>query len=503
MMARSDGPRTVARNAAAAYGERALLMVSALLLTPYLFRRLGLDGFGTWSLMFTVATIFTVLELGISVGVTKYVADFRAVRLPHELHALVGSAVAAMALIGGGTLVISVTLGFFATGLVPDSQREAFTIGMVAIGLGMLIRFPCVAYVATLKGYQRYDRSSAAMAAATVLFAAGAVVAVETGHAVVGVAIAYSVSLAVGGLICAAMLHRIERDLPLTPRFRGLGKQSALFRFGSFALLADSMVFVGQRMDVVVVAALRGAAAAAPLAAASKLQSGLQALTLPFIVLLLPMTADLWSRKEERIVAQRLTLATRLTVQLTLPIAGWLALFSGDIVKFWLGPTAPPVTAAIVSVLAVQTLFIAATPAEKVLVGIGRVRTIGWLNTAEGLTNICISIVLVATMGVVGAALGSLIASALLGPAKLPVACRALGRPLRRFLQDAIGVPVASSAPALLAMLGLLVALEPGIARSIAGLIAAIMLSGAVAFRQIGAERARSILAQVRQRARP
>lgn len=41
--------RAVLRNAASSYGARALLAVSTLLLTPYLFRTLGAGGFGTWS----------------------------------------------------------------------------------------------------------------------------------------------------------------------------------------------------------------------------------------------------------------------------------------------------------------------------------------------------------------------------------------------------------------------------------------------------------------------
>lgn len=494
---RTEGS-AVARNAGASYGERALLMVSALLLTPYLFRRLGVDGFGTWSLMFTVATVFTVLELGVSVGVTKFVADYRALRLDPERDAVVGAAVTLMALLGIGALALSLALAFFATGLAADTEQDAFRTGMTALGVGMLIRFPCVAYSATLQGYQRYDLTSGALAATTLVFAAGAVVAVESGHGVAGVAIAYAVSLAGGGLLFAVMLRRLAPDLPLGPRLQRSDGRAALLKFGSFALLADSMVFVGQRMDVVVVAVLRGAAAAAPLAAASKLQSGLQALTLPFVALLMPMTAELWSRQQVAEVARRMTLATRVTIQLSLPIAAWLALFSVDVVALWLGPTAPPVTATIVSVLAVQTLFIASTPAEKVLVGIGRVRTIAWLNTAEGVTNIAISIVLVATMGVLGAAIGSLIASAALGPLKLPVACRAVHRPTPRFLRDAIGVPIASSAPAVLAMVALLLVLDPGTPRLLAGLVVAIVLSAVVALRQIGTARALAILRRSR-----
>src|SRR4051812_514644 len=53
-----------ARNVLSSYGLRGLRAVSVLLLTPYLFRQLGLDGFGTWSVVFTIATVFSLVEYG-------------------------------------------------------------------------------------------------------------------------------------------------------------------------------------------------------------------------------------------------------------------------------------------------------------------------------------------------------------------------------------------------------------------------------------------------------
>ena len=50
-------------------------MLSVLLLTPYLFRSLGADGFGTWSVMLTVATVFSLLEVGSRPGSRVYVAE--------------------------------------------------------------------------------------------------------------------------------------------------------------------------------------------------------------------------------------------------------------------------------------------------------------------------------------------------------------------------------------------------------------------------------------------
>ena len=259
-----------------------------------------------------------------------------------------------------------------------------------------------------------------------------------------------------------------------------------MFTFSLFALLADSMDFIGQRMDTIVVAAVRNARAAAPIGAASNLQSGMQALTLPFLNLIMPMSSRLSARGRPAELMQRHRLATRAVLQISLPIAFILALFPHDIVRLWLGPRAPSVTAAVIAVLAIQTLFIAAAPAEKILLGMGRVRLVGVLNTVEGLGNLAVSIVLVTAYGTIGAAVGSLVASTLVGPLKWPLAVRATGDRLRSFLLRRDRRPRDSSLPAIAAMVAVRVLLPDGAVQLLLGAAVGVGLALAVVIAQVG-----------------
>ena len=175
--------------------------------------------------------------------------------------------------------------------------------------------------------------------------------------------------------------------LRLLPRGSDRSARRMVLGFSSFTLLADSMMFVGARLDTVVIAALRNAAAAAPFAAANKLQTAIQTLTLPVINLMLPMVAELEARGMRRTVIERLLVATRVTLQVTAPVALGIAFFSADIVDLWLGDTAPAITASIITILAISTLTLCAVPTNRVLIGIGRARTVGWLNAVEGLSE--------------------------------------------------------------------------------------------------------------------
>jgi O-antigen/teichoic acid export membrane protein len=494
----------IARNAASAYGIRALRALSVLVITPYLFRRLGTGGFGTWSVMFTMTTVFALLEYGFATGVTKLVAEQRGAGQTRDVERTLGAAIVIMGGLGVLAAVVSAAMGIFGSGLAAGSEQNDFRIGMLVIGAAMLFRFPLVAYGAGLMGYQRFDLYNLAEAVTIVGFTGGTIAAVESGWGVLGLAIAFAGSLVAGGLMYILLLLRTDRALSLRPRAGDSSARRRIEHFSSLTLLADSMVFIGQRMDTVVIAALRNASAAAPFAAANKLTSGLQGLTFPFVVQLMPMTSDLRARGRDDEIVRRFTIATRIALQLTLPFAVAFSLFATDIVDVWLGSGAPDVTAAIIIVLmGVQVVTLSAFPAEKVLVGIGRVRAVGTLALIEGLSNLGVSIGLVSAYGAIGAALGTLFTSAVLAPIKFPLACRATHCSTPRFLRDSIVPAILSSLPAVAAMLTAWLLLPSGALRLVVGLALGIVISIAVGAVQVGPRETIATLRTIRASAAP
>lgn len=481
------GRAQVARNAASSYAVRGLLAVSALFLTPYLFRRLGLEGFGTWSVLFTLWTILELVETGFTAGVVKRVAEYRGLGDRDALQRVFGVGLLLTSLLGFISLGLAALAGWLLAGLAPEHLRDDFRWGLVAIGAGMALRAPGAACAAALKGYQRYDLYNVTQSVVVGGLILGSVVAVEAGTSVLGIAVALGVSLALGGALAAVLLRRVDPQLSFRPH-GDADARTKLLGFSSFALFADSMVFVGQRMDVLIVAAVRNTATAAPYAAALKLQSAVQALTLPFVGLVMPMVSELWARDERDEVLRRLTLATRVALQLTLPVAIGIALFASDIIGLWLGPGAPSVTASIVVLLmVVQITALTTAPAEKVLLGIGRVRLLGGLALVDGIANVLLTVVFVSAYGAIGAALGTLLTTAVLTPLRLPLTARALDASVVAILRGSVLPAIVASLPALAAMVIVRAALDEGAARAALGLTLGVGLAAAIGARQLAA----------------
>jgi O-antigen/teichoic acid export membrane protein len=489
--------RRLARNALGSYGARAVVGFSALALTPFLYRELGAGGFGTWSVIYTIATVFSLLEVGYAQGIAKFVAEYDARGEDGEVRATIRAGLIAFALIGLVAALGCVLLGVLGDGLAAPSDAAAFRSGLIVLGLAVLIRFPLVAYGGGLQGYQRYDLFYLSDIVLGAGFTLTAIPVVALGGGVLALSVCWAAALVVSASLYRINIARVRRRLGLgSLRLRAVRARRGrrLAAFSGFTVLSESMTFVAQRMDTVIIAAVRNAATAGPYAAAIKLQSGLQAMTTPFVNLMLPMASELQARGENKTIARRLTLATRVSLQMTLPVATGLALFAEDVVKLWLGQDAPQSTFSIVVVLmAVQTVTLTAFPSQTVLVGVGRVRIIGLLAVIEGFSNLGASIALVSAYGAIGAALGSLCTSAVLAPVKFPLVCQAIDMRLRRFLAASLVPSVVSSLPGLALMVLARAAMSAGFLQAFVGLAAGLSVCLLIGLGQIGPGRIKGL----------
>jgi O-antigen/teichoic acid export membrane protein len=492
----------VTRNASTSYALRAVVAISALVLTPYLYRRLGEAGFGTWSVLLTLTMISDLIEHGFSAGAAKLIAEARGRADRDEVRELIAVTSVLMGAMGIIALAFAGLLAVVAAGLAAPGERSAFQAGLIVLGVAALLRLICGGYGAALMGYQRWDLWNAAQGVKVVGYVVLAVVAIESGAGVFGLAVAFAVPLALGGVAQHALLRRIDPSMPLRPHRGAEGRLRDVGRFNGFVLLADSMVFIGQRLDTVFIAGIASAAAAAPYAAAVRLQSGVQSLTLPFLNLLLPMVSELDARRQTAEVVRRLVFATRLSLQMTLPVALAIALFAHDIVDAWLGADADDVAVPIiVALMAVQVFGLTAYASEKVLIGVGQVRTVGMLAVAEGITNVVASVTLISVLGAVGAAVGTLAVTVALSPLRFPLACRALGTPLLPAVRAATLPALQGVVPAAMVMIAIFLAMDPGLLRLGAGTILGLGLALLLGLLQAGPGRvSRFVRSRVRRR---
>ena len=57
-------------------GPDAISLITGFLLSPYLFRKLGPEGYGIWALCFSLIEYYWLLDLGVRSATAKFVAHY-------------------------------------------------------------------------------------------------------------------------------------------------------------------------------------------------------------------------------------------------------------------------------------------------------------------------------------------------------------------------------------------------------------------------------------------
>jgi O-antigen/teichoic acid export membrane protein len=126
-----------------------------------------------------------------------------------------------------------------------------------------------------------------------------------------------------------------------------------------------------------------------------------------------------------------------------------LVAFGDQIVAMWMGPGFAGSMAPLYVLVLAGIVMVGQGPAGTILLATGRHRLVAVASVLDILLNIGLSVALVSRYGLMGVALGTALPYAILNIAVLvPVACRTLDVPLRRFAAVVITPSLVAILPA-------------------------------------------------------
>jgi O-antigen/teichoic acid export membrane protein len=426
------------------------------LLTPFILHRLGANAYGLWSLVSSVVSYGSLLDLGIGPAIAKYVAEYRVRGRMEEARSLVATAFWLYATLGILALVLSAA---FAPILphwfgLPAEQRGAASWLMLLMGAALGFSMPCTTAAAALRGLQRYDLINAVATFGALLTAAATVTVLRLGGGVVAMAAAH---VAVGLATQSLQVWTLWRAAPgLGLRWRHV-RREMLRPISGFTLpifVTDMADHLRSKTDGIVIGAVISVSAVTPYAIALKLSEIARILSDRFIRVLLPLASELHAENDPAALRMLFTSATRLTLAVAVLFGCTVVLLAEPILAAWVG-SEYSVYSYLVAILTVAIVIdTSGWPAGAILQAMGRHRPLAVMAIASGAANLVLSIILARRLGLRGVALGTLIPSAIEVPLfVIPYAARTLGVSARTLFADVLGpilLPAASLALVLL-----------------------------------------------------
>ena len=452
-------PRAIRLGVWTSYLNLGVTWAIQLLMVPLLLAHLGAETYGLYAALTSVVGYFTLLTFGSSLTVPRFVAD-HAARGEHDALSRFVSTYFAVYLV---VAVAGLVAGIAATPLVTRAlivpARLTLTVApawrlvvagwAAGLGAGFL--------QALLTGLGEVHLSNLAASARTVLNLALAAAILWSGGRLDALLVGLLAAALLSGVALFVLVRVFHPAIRIMPSLAGWATLRRSGRPAAYYFLMQIAALVVMGTDNIVISVFLGVGKVAAYAVAFQLWALAIAALWSGVDVLLPFFARWAARDAAESLRLAYLRATKFAVAGTILAATLLAAYGERAIAWWVGPTLF-VGNGVLWVFALMLLL--ATPihtAALVLAGLGRHRAPALGGGAEALLNLALSILLVRRLGVLGVALGTLLAGLLTNGWIAPrAACRELGIGVRAYLA-AVLAPSLAPAAVVLPMTALLI----------------------------------------------
>lgn len=403
--------RAIVRNVGSRYAVLGVDASIGLLLLPFNIHHLGQTAWGLWMLTASLNSYFTVMELGYGGAVTKFVAQYRALRDARSINEIVST----LAVVFAGAAVIGyavfVVVAFNVSrifNLTPDQVGTARAL-LLFSGAQVALGFPFGVFGGVVNGFQRYDLNNAISIATSV-----AVAVVNVGMLVAGFGLVELVGATTAVRIASNFLYRINAyrvfpSLSVRPSQFRVARLREASGFSAYIAIINWSNRLNYATDALVIGAFLSPAAVAVWAVPRRLVAFVQSATGQLTGVLLPVVVDTDARRRAQDLRKIFVHGTRLCLVAVAPLAAALFMTADAVIPAWVGPGfegSVPIARILVLVIALR---VGNATATVLLKGAGEHRVLAFNNAAVALANLALSILWIRGFGLVGVAFGTLL----------------------------------------------------------------------------------------------
>jgi O-antigen/teichoic acid export membrane protein len=413
-----------ARNLVANWISYAINFLVILLITPVVVHRLGNVTYGVWGIIGQLIEYSFLLDFGVRIAATRYVAGYLALDQPRQINAVITTGLVLNCVSGVLALACGAVFAWVLPRLlpIPPGLTSDARLSVLVLAVGIAASFPGSLFNGCVAADSRYDLLAVRKVAPTVLRALLLWFFLERGYGLLTVALVSTLTVVVGYFLDFLFTLRLFPHLCVSREFFDKAMLRTLVNFSFYAFVisvASRLIFM---TDNIVVGFFLGPAAvtfyAVGLNVASMLRETLGNLTSIYTPLAYQMSA-----LERKASLRRLFISgSRIGFAYVLPGVLGLAIVGPRFLGYWMGSSFIVKSGPVLILLAIEVGFYALTGAlGQVLYGMNRHNINAWLMLCNALVNFALSVILVHWLGAVGVAWGTVIPAFLVEAVILPV----------------------------------------------------------------------------------
>ena len=391
----------------------AVPMVISMVTTPIVLKALGISAYGLISLVNVIIGYLTVMDMGLDLPITKYLAEYRAKVDNESANQMLNNALQLYFIIGViGMLVIIVTSNFFAHRVfnVPDHMLSQAVKVFQLAGIGFLGSVAMSWGRAVSMGVQRFEITHGVSIITNLAGILLGLWMIRLGYGVVGFVFMRVLSSLFAGIgywlfvrhVLPFYRFKLGFDRETLIRVRGYIGYGAINRFIS-GLVSG--------LDKTLISAWLGIAAAGIYSMPFMLVSSLGYMISYMLGFLIPISSELHSIGEIEKLKEIFTRSTRFISALASMVFIPILIFGDLFITLWVGAEIGYKTRHILTLLALSgvfsTLFVSLP--INIIVGIGRIKQFTQYCTVRAVVLAFGCYILIKPFGIEGAGIALLL----------------------------------------------------------------------------------------------
>jgi O-antigen/teichoic acid export membrane protein len=213
-------------------------LISGLILSPFIIRKLGDEGYGLWALTTSLVEYYWLLDFGLRSATIRYTALYNATGETDKINQVINTNIA-YALFMFPLLVLGTWLGAPVVARFMHITHPLFAPLILIVVISWALTSLLSVFTSSLEGFQRFDITNQATAVSIALRSLGTAWLLLAGHGVV--------AMAWMGMAAQVALHlisffRARRSFPaltLAPRFCSAAMFMQMLRYGAHSVVAS------------------------------------------------------------------------------------------------------------------------------------------------------------------------------------------------------------------------------------------------------------------------
>lgn len=353
--------------------------VLLVVVTPFLYHRLGNEAFGVYTLLVGVVGYYALLDLGLGQGVVKFVAEFRAGGAGADMKRLLTAAFWAHFLIGaGGLLALLAAAGPLLAWLkVPASLAATARAGLVFSALAFFCNTLYSFFTSVLMGAQHFRATAGIGIAASTALNLGILAVLAGGGGLLHVMILQAAAAFAGMSAAGIWARRCFPEMRFFPP-QGAAMARRIVSFSGYLFIARVSALFCNSILPYVISVVLGPAAVPLYAVSWRLINALGGFLSSTFNVIFPFASSLAVTGSRQQIGRVLQRVTRLFVSLAFPLHLALILFSRQILTAWMGVEFAQRGHMVFSVLAGASLIASLTTVPNLMtMGLGHTRVLG------------------------------------------------------------------------------------------------------------------------------